>query len=465
MAQVKLTPTVSVTETYSDNIDQLPDGQESSAILSDVTPALALRWRSARVTAAADASATFRHQTAGEDKGVEILPGLGGFSTFEVSRDLFFVDASASVSQQLLNTRQNDTSANRDTVQNYSLSPYVVGQFGGFANAELRYTLDQVLTGQDNNAAFAGSTANDLSDATTHTMRATLDSGADFSRLVWSLAASASESSRVDTTDVSRRDVALNVEYPVARWLSVLGGAGYQKFDDGDPVDEVDGPSWDAGILLRPGPRTELRATYGKRYDEQSLDAELTYRIGPRTTFVASYNEKLETGQERILDDLQFISADPTTGVLIDSRTGLPFNPNTSTTGLQDQTTRTKTLNVVLLGTRGRNSFQIQGTAENSKDEGTGSTNLEEDSYTFSVGWQRRLNPKTNLSVFGNYGRNEFTSDNRTDNEFGAGSTLSYVVFTNVDAFASYRFDKKISTDNTVEFMENRVSVGLRMTF
>ena len=465
IAETQLTPTISVSETYSDNVDQNPSGAETSAFISEVSPGLNLRWKASRITAAADAAATFQHQTAGEDKGVQVLPELGGFGTAELSRDLFFVDASASVSQQLFNTRQSNTSANRDTVQNYSVSPYLVNRFGGFATGELRYTFKQVLTSGGNAQGPGIGSASNLSDARTHSVSTSLNSGDDFARFHWSLSGSASESFVTGDANVTRRDAALNLEYPVVRWLSVLGGAGYQKLDDGDPADKVDGPTWNAGVLLQPGPRTDLRATYGERDGGTSLDATFTYRISPRTTVTASYNERLETGQERVLQDLSFIATDPNTGALIDSRTGLPFNPNTSKTGLQDNTTRTKRLTVSLHGTRGRNSFQAQGVVEKSREEGSNPSNGNEDAYSLSASFDRRLTPDLSLSVSASYSRDEFSLNNRTDNDFGAGGSFSYAVFSNVDAFASYSFEKQISTDSTEEFLENRVSIGVRMSF
>lgn len=466
MADFQLTPSVTVTESFSDNVDQNPDSTAESAFTTDVTTSLNLRWQSARVTAAADSASTFRYQTAGDDKGLQVLPTLSGLGTFEISRDLFFIDTNASVSQELINTRNNNTEANRNTVQDYSASPYLVGHFGGFADGELRYTLNQVLaSNSDGTSTTPSGSDSSLSDAMTHTARARLSSGTDFTQLSWTINTEASKSDRTNDDNVTRHDSALNLEYAVARWLSILGSGGYQHFDDGDPTNDIDAPTWNAGVRLRPGPRTNIEATYGVRDDETSLAASLSYRLSARTTFTASYDERLQTGQDRIARDLSFVTVDPATGALIDSRTGLPFDPNTATTSLVNDTERTKTLRLALVGTRGRNSFQVEAVADMSKQQGGSPTNRDDKGYEISGSWQRRLSTQSDFQLFSSYQRDEFDPEGRTDNEYQVGGVFNYVVYTNVDAFASYTFTTQTSTSPTEEFTENLVTVGLHMSF
>ena len=460
-AEIQLTPSIGVTETFSDNVDLDRDGQEEEAFSTDVTPAISIRADAARYTSNFDAAVTFRHQTGGDDKGMQILPGLTGFSTVEVSKELFFVDFSSSVSQELLNTRENNTQSNRDMVQTYSLSPYLVSRFGGFADAELRYTFDTTLRegsgdGGDDGDGNAG-------DSTSNAIRAALNSGEDFRDLLWSVAASASRRSRDGGDDVERKSINLDVEYIVDRSFSALGGAGFQKLDGGDGDDEVDDPTWYAGFAWRPGTRTDLRVTYGQRDNNNTLSADLSYDIGPRTTLVANYRDQLATGQERLAQNLSFIGTDPNTGELIDTRTGLPFDPTTGETSVEDEITRTRTLTVAVRATRGRNSFVVSGNIQRQTEEGDGDG--DETAYSVSSSFGRQLSRRTDLTLNGAFSRNEFEEDDRDDNEFNLSTALNYVVFRNINAFTSYRYRKQISTNDDEEFTENSVSVGVRMTF
>ncbi|MCZ6637210.1 MAG: TIGR03016 family PEP-CTERM system-associated outer membrane protein, partial [Alphaproteobacteria bacterium] len=180
-----ITPTIELRETYSDNVDLDPDGQDQAALTSEIVPGVTLRSESARVTAALDAFPIIRHQTAGSDEGVSIAGGLAGFGTVEALEDLFFIAAQASISQEVLSSRQAASSANEETVQVYRLSPYLRNRFGGFAEGEARYRISQVLVGGQEGAAAT-------SDSTTQSLHLSLDSGADFTRFRWSVNALAS---------------------------------------------------------------------------------------------------------------------------------------------------------------------------------------------------------------------------------------------------------------------------------
>ncbi|RMD62718.1 MAG: TIGR03016 family PEP-CTERM system-associated outer membrane protein [Alphaproteobacteria bacterium] len=465
---LRITPSLAVSGSVSDNVDQAPDGQEDAAFLSDVTPGVDVRWQSARITAALDAQATVRHQTGGDDKGFRLLPEVSGFATGEISQELLFVDVAASISREIIDTRNNSAESNRDTVQNYRVSPYLVGHLGDFADTELRYSLSQVISGSDrNDTPSSGISDNNdsLSDSTTHEVSLEVTGGTSFARLGWSLSASASESDRSDANDVSRRDVALEIEYALMRSFSLIGSAGFQHFDDGNPANDIDSPTWEGGFRWRPGPRTDLRATYGKRDDEQSLDATLSYRFSPLTRLTASYSERIETGQEQLLSDLQFIVTDPNTGQLIDSRTGLPFDPNTSATSLQDETQRVKTFRLALTGTRGRNTFQIEGSVEMSDELGNDLVAREENAYRIEGNWQRKLNPRTELGLNTSFERSTFDPEDRTDTQYELGGSLNYAVYTNISTFAAYTFTRQTSDVDSQEFTENLITVGLRMTF
>ncbi|MCZ6446685.1 MAG: hypothetical protein O6831_00420, partial [Alphaproteobacteria bacterium] len=67
-----ITPSLELREIFSDNIDLEPDGQDQSALTTEIVAGITLRSESARVTAALNAFPIIRHQTAGSDEGVSI---------------------------------------------------------------------------------------------------------------------------------------------------------------------------------------------------------------------------------------------------------------------------------------------------------------------------------------------------------------------------------------------------------
>ena len=455
---------IGFTETFSDNVDLDPKGQEKAAILSDLNVSANLRTTSARVKSSWDGLFTLRFQTAGDDEGFSLLPNIAGFSNVEAVEDLFFVDISSSVSREILNRREADTESNRDTVQTYHVSPYLVNRFGGFASAELRYALDLFFTGDD----ARGGADNEVSDTTTQTVSFALNSGIDFRRLLWSITALASESDRSDEGDISRRLVTLDTEYAIVRSFSLLGSLGYESFEEDElNGEDFQGPTWRAGFRWRPGRRMNLVVTYGRRDDDESPGMRLTYDIGPRTRLTASYDEGLGTGDERLVSDLSLIGVDPITGELIEQPTGLPFAPNNAPTSITGDLTRSKTFQAALTATRGRNSFNLNAIYRKQKDEEEDSLADpdDEEGFVFSGSWSRRLNPRTNFSFRASFENTKFTSDDREDKDYSISTNIDYNMFRNVNAFASYAYRRRDSTLDSEEFTENRISFGLRRTF
>ncbi len=444
---------VTVSETYSDNIDLNPEGLEDDALVTEVTPRIEIRSTGPRFNGALDASTVLAYQTDGDDQGLNARPTITGFGTFEISKNLFFFDTSASVSQELLDTSEADTDANRTTTASYLLSPYLVNRFGGFAESETRYTFSQVYADDDADQEF--------SDDTTHAGRFTLSSGRDFSRLRWRFLALASYTDRSDDSDIDRINVDQEFEYGVTRTFSVIGAGGYENFDDGDPENDIDGPTWRAGFRLR-SPRGDLEATYGRRDDDESLAADLRYRVGAWTTLNAGYAETLETGQERVVRNLALVAEDPDTGILIDTRTGLPFEVNPNTTSLTNQTTRTKRFTAGLTFNREQNTIGISGSIEDQQDQ---SSNDDEDHKVIAAFWQRRLNRRTTARLSGSYEDSSFDDEDRDDDEYIASALLSHDIRTNVAIFGTYTYRYKDSTDPAEEYEENRVTVGLSISF
>jgi len=453
---------IGFTETFSDNVDLDPKGQEKAAILSDLNVSANLRTTSARVKSSWDGLFTLRFQTAGDDEGFSLLPNIAGFSNVEAVEDLFFVDISSSVSREILNRREADTESNRDTVQTYHVSPYLVNRFGGFASAEWRYALDLVSSGDD----AGGGADNEVADTTAHTVSFDLNSGIDFQRLRWSITALASESGRSDEGDISQRRVTLDTEYAIVRSFSLLGSLGYESFEEDELLGEdFQGPTWRAGFRWRPGRRTNLEMTYGRRDNDENLDTRLTYDIGPRTRLTVSYNESLGTGDQRLVSDLSLIGVDPITGGLIDLTTGLPFDPNDAPTSVTDEVTRSKIFQAVLTATRGRNSFSLNAIYRKQEEEGSLADPDDEEGFVFSGSWSRRLNRRTNFSFRGSFENTKFTLDDREDKEYSVSTNIDYNIFRNVNTFASYVYRRQDSTLDSEEFTENRISFGLRRTF
>jgi uncharacterized protein (PEP-CTERM system associated) len=449
--ELEFTPSIAVSQSYTDNIDLELDDSKESSLVSEITPSIRERSLSARSQTALDTAVTFRHQTSGDEEGWAVDLDLTGLGRIEAVEELLFIDGYASVSQQVLDNDQAATTGNQETVQVYAISPAIKNRLGRYADMETRYVLSQVLIGGDDDSA---------SDATIHVGRVALDSGRRFARLDGGLLAAAGLEDRSDD-DVTRAVGGFGAEYALARSFSLIAGAGYEHFDDGNSDNSFDGPTYIGGFRARPGPRTELKFTYGRRDDSYSADALLRYEIGPRTTFTASYTESLGTSQGRLSENLFNVDVDSDSNDLVSKPTGFEFNPRPNKFDIDNETTRIKSLEARLDGQRGRNTFRLIGSVAREEIEKSGD---DEDIYSTSASIARLLTPDLSANGIVAYEQIKF-ADGQDDREFTFSAGMSYNLYTNMQATLAYSFRNQTSNEETSEFTENRVTVGLRTSF
>lgn len=445
----------SASETFSDNIDQAPDGERESGLVTRAGPNISIRGESARVTAGFDGSLAGVHQIGGNNEGFSLDPRIAGTSTTEVSPDLVFFDLRAAASRQLLNSRRATSASgastgNRDFVATMTASPYVVHRLGDFANVEWRYSFSPVLVDAGNR-----------SNVYSHDASLTVDSGPDFTSFGWTWRNTVGEEVRSKASDITTANTDLGLRYALWRGFALLGGIGYEyRTGDEDREDNFDGITWRAGFSWTPHPDLSLQSTYGRRQNNESADASLYYRLGPKTTLRASYVEALETSQRRAISALGRLTIDPVTGELIDEATGQPFDEDDLFT-FEDETVRTRTLRLSADHRSGRNTFRLSSLAGTSD----GGSRGDEEFYQARATWGRPLSPTIGFTASAAYQRSEFEDEDRTDDTYHLSAGLTYQLSSDAQAFASYSFQTRDSTDNDSSFFENAVTVGFRITF
>lgn len=455
-----IVPSVSLDETLSDNVDLDPEGTEEGASITSVAPRVQIQSQASRLTTSWNVGASFEQQVGGVDEGTNIRPSISGFGTLEALKNLLFFDARATVSQVLLDNEDPDAGSNQETVTNFSLGPRLVNRLGDFATSQLSYEFSKVIVQDEGEAIDDG---DDISTTTVHDASLNLTSGSDFRRYLWSLSASASNSdSNDDASIVKRRDLNAGLEFIVVRTFSLIGNVGYQIFDDGNAANDVQGATWDGGFRWTPGPNTELFMTYGQRDDSNSLEVDFSHNIGPRTRLTLTYDEVLQTGEEQLLDNSSFLINDPVTGEVIDSRTGLPFDPNSNLVSSDSDSSRIRTLRSQVSGSFGRNSYRVDASLQERDEDSAVDT---EQVISTGVTYRRSLSSRARISVNGRYRTTDFDDGIREDDEVSLNGQFNYRVFNNVDARTSYSFRDTSSTNAADEFTENRVSVGMTMSF
>ncbi len=470
---------VTARQTFTDNVDLEPDDEKEAALITEVGPGISLNADLARVQAALNASVLFERQSL-SDSGNDFNANVAGLGTFEWAENFFFTDVSASVSQQVLDSAgaasaSGANDANRETVQTYRVSPYVVRRLGRLARAEVRYagTVTRISGDEDEDNDFDRfDRDDDASDSIQHEVSLTASSGPWFGRYSWSLTGRASELDFADgdgagsdfatggDSDQSRREVILRNQYALFRDFALIGDIGYQKLETEDQEDEFEAPLWRGGFRWTPSPDTSLFALAGREDDDETLTVEARHDIGARTSVSLSYDEEVATGQERLAAALPQDPGD------IDD-----FDPRRDRFSIRDEVTRTETLTGRVTTAFGRNSLGFEASYQTEQEDAVDGEDTEE-SILFGVDYGRPLTRELSFSLDATYENITFRdlspvvgNDEVEDDEIDVSVGLDYTGFQNLSLSIQYFFSRRDSTESQDEFTENAVTVSGRFTF
>ncbi|MGH9197083.1 MAG: TIGR03016 family PEP-CTERM system-associated outer membrane protein, partial [Acidimicrobiia bacterium] len=213
----------------------------------------------------------------------------------ELVKQLFFVDGSATITQQ----NRTDTgkgvftnfgpatflggvgdnisvTGERTTVTTYNLSPYLVHSFGDWAGVELRFGYDDVSDSGGDESSTDGTSqsdsggddpANDRSSSTDSTSQryyAKIESGSRFNELPWSATFERQDIDYANADSTRFQELLGSVTLIYSPEISLVGDLGYE--DNSFAGNPESGIIWDVGVRWTPSGRTTLEATYGRRF-------------------------------------------------------------------------------------------------------------------------------------------------------------------------------------------------------
>src|ERR1035437_4884280 len=182
----KITPTVGVEETATDNV-ALRNGNIRSDLISAINPGISIDGSGGR------SKLRFNYQMhnlvyAQDSSRNQIQNSLNALGTLEALENCFFIEASGLISQQSISafgsssaSSSVNTNSNNNTTETstYRISPYFRGALGNFADYQLRYNL-----------STTNSKSNLSNDSDTKELLATLKGVTSLTNLGWSLDAS-----------------------------------------------------------------------------------------------------------------------------------------------------------------------------------------------------------------------------------------------------------------------------------
>ncbi|MCZ8075681.1 MAG: TIGR03016 family PEP-CTERM system-associated outer membrane protein [Paucibacter sp.] len=266
---VLVEPRFGVMQTWTDN-NRLSSTNKDAALLTTLTPGISISTTRGAIRGSLDYSLNGIVYTKSDEKA-RVQHSLAAKGVAELIDNLFFVDASASVSQQAASAFGVQTvdpslaNANRRETATVSVSPRIQGRIGSVANFELR----------------ANTSATNVSDAVigdSHANGGNLRiSRAGRAALTWSLDASTQKSSFKTGAQNRVSSATASLGYtPDVDWkLGVLAGR-----ERSDLKDFVLRNSWTYGANLSwtPSPRTKVSADFQSHEYGDSFSYNLEHR-------------------------------------------------------------------------------------------------------------------------------------------------------------------------------------------
>lgn len=309
-AQWTVTPTLLVSEIWTDNVNLTEDATAYSDLITQVSPGITVVNRSRRLTVDATAQVHGFAYLHDSDKRELADPGVVGqnldTSNYqrsyrgslkgELARDLFYVEASAARGQQNISAfgprAGNDlySNRNRTEIDTWTISPYLTHRFGSVASGILRYTRDSVDGGDV--LGYRGTGGN--------TILASLTSGAAFRTVGWGANYVKQELGGGQFGDSTNETVSANLSYVISHRLSLLADAGYDRYEYDGLGDGDQGANWSVGFAWSPSLRSSVRATIGRHF-YGSTGSLLAIHRSRHTSWNISYNDDVTTSRQQFL--------------------------------------------------------------------------------------------------------------------------------------------------------------------
>lgn len=297
---LRITPSISLGESFNDNVNLVSQGQES-AWITTITPSIAAADNAERL------KLNLNYQPSGQFY-------LGGVNTEQFQQNLIgagqaifipdqlFLNATASINQVFLSptgaigATNLTTNSNLQSTQAYSVSPDLKHHFGSFADSDTSYRYSYVTTSGGSIAPLA-----------TNEAKQVFTGGEDFDRLGWTLTGDVTRDTEPAqgnalTSNVSFKDeyVRADPKYAIYRGLDLTAGIGWEhvagSFLTIPPYEII----WDAGFILNPRPNATLTLTYGRRYGGTDVEVDGKWDVGPRTHLSVTYSKEIQNSQSLI---------------------------------------------------------------------------------------------------------------------------------------------------------------------
>ena len=486
-----ITPSLTMAETYTDNVRLAPAGSQRTEWVTTITPTVSVTETGPRLRLNATYSPQLVYRANQETHSV--FQAFTGAGNAELVRQVFYVDANASVSQtnaSILGPQAGSNvynTGNRTSVATVSVSPYVRHKFGNDAEGVARYTYSTV-----NFNAVDGGTTTPASNTHQSGINLRLSSGPAFKVYTWNVNYNEQTLSGSQGQGVTTQSLSAGGRRLLTYQLYFVTSFGYTKSD----YQTVGGASNHGitssyGLQWTPSPRTNVTATLGKSYYGDNRAFDLSYRT-PRSVWNASYSETISSTHS------QFASPSAvSTASLLDSlfaanfpdpllrqqaiktyiaQNGIPESTVISRELLSEQFFLSKRLsasagilgrrNTVLASVfRQKSENQSTTTALNGAGDFTQSSTNTITGATLN--WSSRLSPIANASVNGTYTRTELPGigGGRVDSLKSVQVSLTRQFAKGQSGSLTYHKSQTNSNQSAASYAENAVTASIALRY
>lgn len=227
-----INPSLTLGETFSDNINLAPQGNEKSAFVTQVNPGVSINYNSAINSM----NLNYRMQNlynAGGNGQWDIFHQLGFNSTTRIVRNSLFMDLDATNSQQnIFNNNQPNSnlqgSTNRTNVTTVGVSPYWKPHFKGYADGIIRFRYNRLLT-ENFNQASSVTNPLQITDTSIFEESVMLNSGSRFSRITWFATFTNRDEQRTNANNNNFQNSLSGLKLHLHRKFNVFAQVGHNK--------------------------------------------------------------------------------------------------------------------------------------------------------------------------------------------------------------------------------------------
>jgi uncharacterized protein (PEP-CTERM system associated) len=300
----RFTPYIGLTETATDNVALQPDEQARTAWVTETAPSLALAGKTPRLSL--DAIATWHFFAYSGKKPHNTNNTQTQYSANAQAcavEDWLYVDAMTSGGPQSVSAFGPQVmnnlwaTGNRADVDTWRVSPYVRHRFGNEANLTVRYTRDSVDAGRNLLGTSAG-----------RSVAANLSSGRSYQWLGWSLDYNRQDLDNKLAGPSSSENALGTVRFQVVRTLALTASTGYDSYDFQSLGGRTSGRNWAGGFIWAPSIRTNVQASWGRRYFGPSGSLAASTRMR-RSVWSVDYSDAITTTRAQFLLPAAFDTA------------------------------------------------------------------------------------------------------------------------------------------------------------